>query len=85
MLAKQIGRPRTVAPNDIVLKFVIDRCQRASHFGVTHKTLRSAFVEWCNDYGRRPLNEPTFAESLIAIGCVERIGSTRRWEGLRLI
>lgn len=79
----RVERRRMPATNQ-VLTFIAHRCQCASHFGVSYRSLRAAYLAWCKDYDLAPALNDHFCESLAALGFRERKGGLS-WDGLRLI
>jgi len=81
-----VSARRAAAPENLIRQFVAHRCQCASHFGVQHKILRAAYVQWTDDYDLPVMTERRFCDVLSTLGYAERNTVTGRgWTGLRLL
>lgn len=76
---------RSALQVDPLLRFIGDRCHRATHFGEQHKRLRTAYLSWCKDYDLTPVSDLSFCEMLSSLGFEQHLGTMRRWTGLRLL
>jgi putative DNA primase/helicase len=77
------------AEEDLIGRFVADRCQLDPAAKVPRKTLREALVEWADEAGERPPSAKAIAKWLQDHGVTEKrvrteAGSRDGWLGIRL-
>jgi putative DNA primase/helicase len=77
------------AEQDVVGRFVADRCEKSPEAWVATGTLYETFKRWCTEQGEHPPPQRRFSERLAKEAGLEdgRRGKdrTRSWRGLRLL
>lgn len=73
---------------NVIGRFIADRCDVGAEYEVTSSRLYQAFVAWCEEQGERSGTQRKFGEALLKRGLKTGRESTgarsRRWNGLRL-